>query len=90
MVEVDVNPDVPSPRCVIVGSDQRLEVVNTTDRFQQDGSPTTVTWADYPARSLAVEQRTTFDMLFGRYLAPGVHYLHIARYGGSSAEIWLQ
>jgi hypothetical protein len=83
-----INPDTPQPRCTEVRADQRLEVVNDTDKFGQPGKPITVTFADFPARRLAVGQSTVFDRPFGDYLEVGVHDLHVD--GVAGAAIWLR
>jgi hypothetical protein len=87
---VDANPDTPQPRCLVVRTDQRLEVVNTSDRFQQPGTEITVTMPGFPSRVLAIGASTVFDRPFGAYLAPGVHRLRISLYSGSGADLWLK
>jgi hypothetical protein len=64
--------------------------VNTTDRFGITGKATTVTFANYAPRLLQVEQSTVFNRPLGRYLAVGVHVVHISFYGGSGPEVWLK
>jgi hypothetical protein len=86
---VDANPDVPQPRCQIVRADQRLRVRNTTNRFGQPGRTVAVQVAGIPARMLAVGEETVFDQPMGRYLAPGVHLVHLVGDNGA-AEIWLK
>jgi hypothetical protein len=88
---INANPDVPSPRCIVVRADQRLRVVNTTDVAGSIGKPITITFADYPPRVVLVGQATVFDRPVGEYLAVGVHRVHIAPlYAGSGAEVWLK
>jgi hypothetical protein len=90
---VDANPDVPSPRCIVVRADQRLRVVNTTNIHGTIGKPITVTFANYPPRVVQVGQATVFDRPVGDYLAVGVHRVHIAPLygaGASGAEVWLK
>ena len=89
-VRVQVDPDVPVPRCVVVAPGQDLTVVNNTNELQQAGSTVTVTWADYAPRVLKIGASTSYTQPFGSYLMPGVHRLHISLYGQSGAEIWLQ
>lgn len=83
VVEVVVNPDIPSPRCVQVTADQRLQIRNATDQ------PATVSLAQHSA-TLAPGETTLFDQPFGEYLEPGVHRVSMSTYGESGAEIWLQ
>jgi hypothetical protein len=85
-----VNPDTPAPRCLTVRSSQRLRVVNTSNHFGQPGRTVTVTFANFPPRTLRVGDATTFDRPFGEYLAPGVHFAHISLYAGGGGEVLLR
>lgn len=79
------------PRCLVVRPDQRLEVVNTSNRFGGPGAAVTVTMPGFAPRALAIGARTVFERPFGAYLAPGVHDLRISLYaGGDGTEIWLK
>lgn len=90
-VVIDVNPDTPAPRCVIVSTLDHLKVVNTSNTYGQRGATVTVTWSRYPARTLPIGASTLYPAAFGTYLAPGVHFLHLSLYQGSGgAEIWLR
>jgi hypothetical protein len=90
-VLIEVNPDVPMPRCTTIGPDQRLRVRNSSNRYSQSGRPVIVWFAGYPARTIPVGGETLFDRPAGQYLAPGVHDLRLSLYPGSGgAEIWLQ
>ena len=84
-----VNPDTSTPRCLIVRAAQRLRVVNRSDHFGQPGRTVTVTFADFPPRTLRVGDATIFDRPFGEYLTPGVHVVHISLYGGGGGEVLL-
>lgn len=90
VVQVTVNPDVPTPRCVTVSASQTLRVFNNTNEMNQPPKTVTIKWADYASRILHAGASTSFPQPFGDYLLPGVHFLHISLYGGSSAEIWLK
>lgn len=90
LVEIDVNPDVPTPRCVILSAEQGLTVLNATARFGEAGVPVVVSWADYAPLTLSAGASTTFPRPVGEYLARGVHHLHLSKYGTSSAEIWFR
>ncbi|MGI8882504.1 MAG: hypothetical protein ACR2KJ_18760 [Jatrophihabitans sp.] len=89
-VVIDMNPDIPAPRCVIVSAGQHLQVVNSTNRYQQTGKVVMVTWARKAAQSVPVGAKYTYAEAFGQYLAPGVHFLRMSAYPGSTASIWLR
>jgi hypothetical protein len=82
VVEVVLNPDIPSPRCMEVTADQRLQVRNAS------GETVSVTFAGF---SVTLDDGEThlFNQAFGDYLAPGVHRVSASIYGDSGAEIWL-
>ena len=88
LVVITMNPDTPSPRCVVVTGGQHLKVVNPSNQFGAAGRTITVSFARFPPRQVAIGATTTFDQTFGSYLAPGVHEVHITPY--YSAEIWLR
>jgi hypothetical protein len=81
VVTVEIMPDIPSPRCLKVTSEQRLRVVNRT------GAALALILGNLPASSLQPNGETTFDQPFGKLLAPGVHVLDASPYFGP--EIWL-
>lgn len=80
-ISVEIFPDIPSPRCLQVTGDQKLNVINRTD------SILLLSLGDEQG-SLPPEQEYLFDKPFGEYLAPGVHVLDASPYSGP--EIWLQ
>jgi hypothetical protein len=90
IAEVALNPDVPSPRCIIVHDTDHLRVKNNfafAVRVDDGGGSFTV----QPGAS------ETGMKALGGYWATGVHRLKIfnaatnaALYGGSGPEIWLQ
>jgi hypothetical protein len=88
LVVITMNPDTPSPRCVVVTGGQHLKVVNPSNQFGAAGRTITVSFARFPPRQVAIGATTTFDQTFGSYLAPGVHEVHITP--AYSAEIWLR
>jgi hypothetical protein len=90
VVTIDINPDTPAPRCVVVQANQVLRVVNTTNTFGMAGKPTVATFAACPPRLLQIGQATTFDRPLGQYLAVGDHVVHISFYADSGAEVWLK
>lgn len=90
-VVIDINPDTPAPRCVVVSALDHLKVVNTSNTYGQHGATVAVNWARYPARTLHVGQSTVYPAAFGTYLARGVHLLRLSLYSGAGgAEIWLR
>jgi hypothetical protein len=87
---ITANPDTPSPRCVIITGSQHVKVTNASDQLGQKGRAITVSFAGFPRREVAVGASTTFHQDLGRYLAPGVHTLHISLYGDGGPSIWLR
>jgi hypothetical protein len=67
-VEVIIYPDIPDPRCVVVGAHQRLRITNRTSAAIE------ATLGDH---TISVEPSTTveFSRPLGEYLAAGVHAL---------------
>ncbi len=74
---IEVNPDTPAPRCVMVRPDQRLKVVNTTDRFGFTGTTVVVTFGPRPSRTLDIGESVTFDQPLGKVFAPGLHIVDL-------------
>jgi hypothetical protein len=81
-VAVVLGVDTPSPRCVVVGPAQHL-------RIENEGAATTVTVAAVAA-TLGPGESLTLDRSFGDFLAPGVHTLQVARFGGAGPQLWLR
>jgi hypothetical protein len=81
IVTVRINPDVPDPRCVIITSDQRLNVINNRDEVIQISLGVFEAEIDPGDESLA-------PLTFGEYLAPGVHLIEVSPCCGAS--LWLQ
>ncbi len=81
VVTITLDPDVPDPRCSKVRPDQKLSVINRTQKTLEVsiGSFTT---------SLKPGAETQFDTPFGEYLASGVHQLRVSPCCG--AELWLE
>ena len=82
VVEITINADIPSPRCVQVRPDQSLRVANAS------GETVEVSFAGRSA-TLADGASQAYPQAFGDYLAPGVHRVTASLYGGSGAEVWL-
>ena len=80
VVSVEIFPDIPTPRCLRVSADQKLQVINGTD------SPLQVSLGAVN-RDIQPGAEATLDLAFGEYLAPGVHLVTAAPYSGP--EIWL-
>jgi hypothetical protein len=74
---IEVNPDTPAPRCLVVRPSQRLKVVNTTNRFGFAGTSVIVTFGPWPSRTLAVGDSVTFDPPVGEVFAPGLHHINL-------------
>jgi hypothetical protein len=81
VVTMRINPDVPDPRCLKVGPDQRLRVVNNL------GEAITVSLFTQSA-VIQPGGEHTFAATFGELLLPGVHLLDVSTCCGGS--IWLQ
>lgn len=79
-VDVNVNFDIPSPRCVKVNAAQILTVHNTTS------DPIDISFGPFSAH-IEPAQSFTFDTPFGDYLEPGVHRVVSSLYSGP--EVWL-
>jgi hypothetical protein len=90
IVTITVNPDTPTPDCVIVSKTQRLRVENATNAFNQPGQVITIRFGGLPPRTLRIGESTTYEMAFGSYLALGQHYMQSSSYPGSNFVIWLQ
>ncbi|HVT75553.1 MAG TPA: hypothetical protein VHD87_00875 [Acidimicrobiales bacterium] len=80
---ITLNPDVPSPRCVIVHSENQLTFVNNTDTAQ------TVD-VGYDQATLQPHATHAFPQPVGDYWARGVHRVNMSLYNGSGPEVWLQ
>jgi hypothetical protein len=81
-VVIELNPDLPAPRCAKANAAQKLHLVNRT---QQPISSE----FDGQKLSIAPGEERTIDKRLGDFLAPGVHRVSLAIYGGSGPEVWL-
>lgn len=77
---IEINTDVPSPRCLKVTAGQKLLVTNRTD------AAIVVTLGSHQA-SLEPGAQQLLDVRLGDIFAPGVHVLQVEPYFGP--EIWL-
>ena len=82
VVTLVLERDAPSPRCVAVAGDQRLELVNGT-------TAGTVFFGGIRI-NLATAATVQLDQPFGAFLAPGVHRVQAEQYAGSGPEVWLR
>ncbi|UCC76671.1 MAG: hypothetical protein JSW37_14385, partial [Anaerolineales bacterium] len=80
VVAVDINPDVPSPRCVKVTSQQRIEVHNRTQSAVE-------LKLGFKRAQVEASGTYNFEQPVGEFLAPGVHVLLAAPFSGP--EVWL-
>ncbi|MCL5108976.1 MAG: hypothetical protein M1401_08970 [Chloroflexi bacterium] len=80
---VQVNPDVPSPRCQKVGEEQKLQVVNNTEQ-------TVKAHLGQVDLTVGPHQEATASLAFGQYLVPGVHRLAIVGQLETAVELWLR
>lgn len=91
IAEIALNPDVPSPRCIIVKDTDHLRVENnfefTVEVYDHDSL----------AFKLAPGASDTGMKALGGYWATGVHRLKIVNaatkavlYGGGGPEVWLK
>jgi hypothetical protein len=80
-VLVEIWPDIPSPRCLVVRGDQYLRVVNRTDEVL------TISLGRLTGSALPGEA-ITLELPFDQYLETGVHVVLATPFGGP--EIWLK
>jgi hypothetical protein len=84
VAEIALNPDIPSPRCVIVHSLNQLRFVNHSDVVVTVNT-------GYGAVTLQPQETHLFEQKVGDYWEPGVHRIHTdPLYAGSGPEVWLQ
>lgn len=80
VVVLNISADAPSPRCVKVTGNQRLQIFNTT------AAAVHVQLAQFNVE-IQPGQTQLLDASVGSYLAPGVHWQDVI--GGNAPEIWL-
>ncbi|MGD9093215.1 MAG: hypothetical protein PVF74_10215 [Anaerolineales bacterium] len=81
IASVNIWPDVPEPRCLVVSQENMLRVINKTgENVQVQLGPFHI--------ELGAGETYTFDCPLGNYLAPGVHQIMVTPFGGP--EIWLK
>lgn len=81
-VTIRVNADMPSPRCVNVQPNQYLRITNHVSETVR------VRLAGFD-QQIAPNESASFVMPLGQYLAPGIHFVWMSRYGGNAVELWL-
>lgn len=80
IIEVQIWPDIPSPRCMRMLPNQRLRVANRTQE--------TIAWQlGLYDGEIQPGGEETLPMPLGSFLAPGVHRLLTSPYSGP--EIWV-
>jgi len=77
---IELNPDVPSPRCTIVHSLDRLRFHNATTEFQSVDT-------GFAQNTLAADELLTLGEQVGDVWAKGVHLVKTPLY---SVEVWLK
>jgi len=80
-VLVEIWPDIPSPRCLVVRGDQYLRILNRTDEVLAIS-------LGRLAGSVLPGEAITLELPFSQYLEPGVHVVGATPFGGP--EIWLK
>ena len=81
IASIEIWPDMPTPRCLRLGSEQYLQVTNHTDINLQ------YRLAHFSGE-LEVGETVEFDQEVGGFLAPGVHLFMVSSYSGP--ELWLK
>ena len=80
---IELNPDVPSPRCTIVHSLDRIRLHNATDAEQTYD-------VGFGAGTLSPDELLTLGEELGTVWAKGVHVVKTSLYAGSGPEVWLK
>ncbi|MCH7605474.1 hypothetical protein IID24_05825, partial [Patescibacteria group bacterium] len=83
VVVISITQNTPTPRCVMVTTNQSLQFRNKTEetlKFQFAGSN----------NEIKPGQNATISNLIGSYLAPGVHRISMDYYGENSPEVWVR
>jgi hypothetical protein len=80
---ITLNPDIPSPRCVIVHDSDQLKITNNTDELQAVDNGANET-------SLHPHETRVLGPALGTIWAKGVHRLETTLYGDSDPEVWLK
>jgi hypothetical protein len=82
--QIVLNPDVPSPRCVIVHAANQLDFTNNTDAAQSVST-------GYDSVTIQPHESHLFTQRVGDEWEPGVHRIDTGPlYAGSGPEVWLQ
>lgn len=77
VASVELFPELPSPRCLLVGPGERILVVNRTGAFHRRSAvPVTVRLGSYSAR-LNPQQAAFFPLPVRAFLATGLHGLRV-------------
>ncbi len=83
---IDLNPDIPSPRCIIVRPDQHVRITN------RRGEAARVFFGGHTSQ-LGDGDSVRYPQRAGRFLEFGVHVIEIGAGGGSRlgfGEVWLK
>jgi len=79
IAEIDLGPDIPTPRCLAMSGAHWLRVVN-------DGGPTHITLGSWEV-DLDAGATVTSPLPVGAYLDPGAHLLVVSRYGATGPDL---
>ena len=79
--KIEIWPDMPDPRCLLLSPEQYLQVTNHTDTSLQYR-------LGHFSGELGVSETVVLDQQVGGYLAPGVHLFLVSSYSGP--ELWLK
>jgi hypothetical protein len=80
---VELNPDIPAPRCTIVHSLDRLRFHNATEAVQTIDT-------GFAQHELQPDELFTLGEQVGDVWEKGVHRVQTSLYAGSGPEIWLK
>jgi hypothetical protein len=87
VMSVDLHPDTPSPRCVVLHPDQRLRIVNLTNSWRGKASVVRIDFAGFRTK-LAPGHAAILDAPAGSYLGTGTHGLALE--GAPAPQVWVK
>jgi hypothetical protein len=87
VVSFQLLSDVPGPRCQVIGSGQRLRLINLTGEPGVKPVPVELDWAGFHEK-IEPHEAVVLNAPVGTYLAPGVH--DIETKGAPGPTVWLK